>query len=535
MKQIGTGPKRANHTGKTNPQSSTPYRAAALLLTVAAAALLAGTLYLNLGWDRSQISVQQSGGDAAELQGFTFSGQVGMETAALDFLVQDGQVQSKLRLKELQTEQHSLGVRLALALPLDQYGAASTSAMESLHVQSRRVFFLEHRQMGLTYSFDTDQVECTLVVDEYDGWITHSLRLDLGRRTLKTPSTAYAVLEQSGQNAQDYNFNGASEELEAIAMEMQETLKNGFHAVYFAGQQIFSLVGVPGAENALYRVDEMLTQSQIDALAPNAAIGRTKAPVLASATPYGAYTMFYAIEQGQQLEQLIALQDHLCLVLRSVADEYTLIFLDAEGTQTGQYHLGELDAVATDHETPLLQPVTALREDELVFTYQNAAGQNAAKPYTTRILRIGGGQVVQDRAVVSAAPPVAAALDESTQKLLLVTASTQTNRLQLTQQQLETRGAWQWEFNANRLATLHQTTLWMPQQNGYELCVYSAHPARVLYTGLLTTGEDITWDADFQNVIMYSGSMGASSGVLGAQLDTPQQRAARWPEQEGTA
>lgn len=499
---------------KKGPHKSYPHWRA-IAVAVASAALLAlGWGIRFAAWPRGQVRLEQVSGEESLLAEFTVSGRVSSYGGALDFLLQDGQVQTKRSGAVWQAEQDGgsteLDTQHTLAVPLDQHDALDAGAIENSYIRymgplssllaGYKQIWVEER---IAWASEADWMY-TLRYCASDG-VWRSIRVCLGFWQLEEQVFSLnARLEEYDGSltlAQDYAGSGYSYLWEEQAPTASAALVGD--TVYFYCKPLESSGMRPG----IYRVDEPLTDDEVEALPKNTTVAGQ--PVLAGAQPYGRATLLWEDTTGGCGIGLAWCDEGFGMLSAGADGALTLYTFDLAGNLCGQARLAEAQAAL---QWSLFLP--NLRGDELVLEWCDAQGNRSLQ-----VVRLAGGKAIAQGTAEDCQQDIAGA-----RRATLNADGTALLVLEKSQLQIP----YYTSHNERATATLC---------NGWQLLVYrpgqsTTQPAA---TALLATGEEnavgdlfsIMWD------VKDSTLMDLFPMEMDSTIETERERAQSWPGRVG--
>lgn len=482
-----------------------PEKAAAVFLAVCIGIMLAGGLFLRFGTNPDQIHLETQQGDAAVLDGFVLSGVNQGMTSEIRFCLENGQIRQKSNLKSSLTGDGMASDTLYIGqsyavMPEDRktLGSNLSKGYFSYQQQGVGMFYTSQYALSLTGAVTRAYEMIDLTLRDPNVEESRSLHFPFKIVQFSEPATAYTTVY--ADRTQDY-YVSASVPQNSDAELISGTVLDD--KVYVAVDDVPGLLVDPG----LYRVDQLLTGEEIDALPRDAEVEGY--PILASSTPYGSMTKLCDFTGKTHLADLRTAGGLLWLPQKQPDGSVAIEFYNPEGSLAASF------PISGWQEESALYGLDSLKDDEAAFVYCPQGNESEDLPRYFYVLRLDNGTITAQGMARSDAAQnsvAAASLSADGKRLLLVCRDL----------------AW---TNANGgpadAENRYQTRL-----DAYRLEVYDGAAGQNLYTGLLDLGRFLRWTDNIRQngTLMPEMATLASAGRI--QLDTYEQRLFYWPEKE---
>lgn len=399
-------------------KSSHPGRLALGVLAGSLGVVLALALALRFCWPRDAFTLTDLEGDGTALEGFTISGQLGLEAyqnwSGIRFELENGQLTNTLFTGRRQSTNNAW-IGLSTALPAAERDALDSQATEGAYSEQNSALMglVQTSSAGIQRSVATDQVEIMISVD-YDGTdgMTRSVKFSCGQLALDQPLTFTAEVEYmdgAPQVRQDYTTT-ASEQWNEISQSLESRtaiLSDG------AAVALQNNGNVQGVQSGLYLVRDGLNASEIQALPADVTVAGC--PVQSRTLCYGSADLVWTLPQGGKLVDLVTTEDSIALFYLDGSGCH-LLTMDQQGNN--QQVLDLTDALP-DSSFRVLQ---ALRSDEAVCSMV-VRQPDGSQSDRVQVFRLKAGQIIAQGSCLPDWEPLydtGAALSEDGSRLLTI-------------------------------------------------------------------------------------------------------------------
>lgn len=257
-------------------------RALAILVCAAFTILIAGGLFLRLGWKGDGLQLKNDSGEISALRGFTFSGLVREYHYDGAFTLRDGNLEQTPQFIEnraggtASTVSRQPGIEWVVA---DEVRAAVESAAV--------------KQQDGSMQSETDKLSMMMFIDLPE---VGCLRFCAGTTKLSHPAPVVARGVDSGKySASDYSYGGGAPN-DLYQNFRMNFCKNPYDGKWYGIAATATDVLRPG----IYRVDAGLTQAQANALPKDVSVDGQA--VRAGTLAYGTLTPVATIAKGLDLQ-----------------------------------------------------------------------------------------------------------------------------------------------------------------------------------------------------------------------------------------
>lgn len=379
-------------------------------LAVTITVFVAGQLFLRMAYPRNAVAFRLEEGDAANLQGFTLQGLWRQsETAMLSFTLKDGEMSTKPRLSNSESDTTWMMARCNLCVPEEDWQEVDAAAEGSYVSGAYGAYFLKTSYEGMQYNAQVTHLEAMYTLTAADG-TDRSVRFSLGELETAEPVTVTAELYSEKGNQESYGYfvsAGAVQDVDADIRDVQVLSSTDQVALYIQGGN--------GKSGGIYCVRKFCTSDEIRKQVPEVTVHGVAVP--SQTEPYGSIEEVCSFEEGEEMvvcdnQENTRLRTGRWMLTQTQDGTLFLRLLDEEWRPMNRI---ELDTKLTAGQTVTALP--AMRSDEIVFTVADESG--AGK---TVLLRMQDGNIgmQEELALVPESPPITAGFSEDGSRIMTV-------------------------------------------------------------------------------------------------------------------